>query len=209
MSFNTWAAFALLFLVLSYTPGPNMLLAASHGMLFGPKRTIATAAGLIAGLWVWIGVSAAGVGAVLSASPQAFDIVRWAGSAYMAWLGYKALTAPPMDLENGQTEEGAGVTVLKRASQGLAVSLSNPKAIVIFTAVLPQFIDQTRPLLPQVGYEIATITVLEFSMIMSSATLSGRLVPWLKRSGRTSWINRISGGVLVVAAVLLAGIAHL
>jgi len=50
MSFQTWAAFALLFLVLSYTPGPNMLLAASHGMLFGPKRTMATAIGLIAGL---------------------------------------------------------------------------------------------------------------------------------------------------------------
>jgi homoserine/homoserine lactone efflux protein len=209
MSFNTWAAFALLFLVLSYTPGPNMLLAASHGMLFGPKRTVATAAGLIAGLWVWIGVSAAGVGAVLSASPKAFDAVRWAGAAYMAWLGYKALTAPPMDLEDGSSDEGSGNSFWKRASQGLAVSLSNPKAIVVFTAVLPQFLDQTRPLLPQVGHEIATITVLEFSMIMSSATLSGRLVPWLKRSGRTNWINRISGGVLIIAAALLAGIGHL
>lgn len=209
MSFHTWAAFALLFLVLSYTPGPNMLLAASHGMLFGPKRTVATAAGLIGGLWVWIGVSAAGVGAVLSASPRAFDIVRWAGAVYMAWLGYKALTAPPMDLVDGEPGEAAGATFWKRVAQGLAVSLSNPKAIVVFTAVLPQFLDGNRPLLPQVGHEIATITVLEFSMIMSSASLAGRLVPWLKRSGRTQWINRISGGVLVVAAVLLAGIAHL
>lgn len=208
MSLHTWAAFALLFLVLSYTPGPNMLLAASHGMLFGPKRTTATAAGLIGGLWVWIGVSAAGVGALLTASPQAFDAVRWAGGAYMAWLGYKALTAPAMELLDPDGEP-AGAGAVQRFFQGLTVSLSNPKAIVVFTAVLPQFLDQSRPLLPQVGHEIATITVLEFSMIMTSSSLAGRLVPWLKRSGRTVWINRISGAVLIIAAVLLAGIAHL
>jgi len=177
MSFQTWAAFALLFLVLSYTPGPNMLLAASHGMLFGPKRTMATAIGLIAGLWVWIGVSAAGVGAVLAASPQAFEAVRWAGSAYMAWLGYRALRAPAMELEGSEDGEPQGSSISQRLFQGLAVSLSNPKAIVVFTAVLPQFVDQARPLLPQVGDEIATITVLEFSMIMTSASLAGRLVP--------------------------------
>jgi len=209
MSFQTWAAFALLFLVLSYTPGPNMLLAASHGMLFGPKRTMATAVGLIAGLWVWIGISAAGVGAVLAASPQAFDAVRWAGSAYMAWLGYKALKAPAMELEDRDDGEPQGSSLSQRLFQGLAVSLSNPKAIVVFTAVLPQFVDQARPLLPQVGHEITTITVLEFSMIMTSASLAGRLVPWLRRSGRTIWINRISGSVLIIAAILLAGIAHL
>jgi len=209
MSFQTWAAFALLFLVLSYTPGPNMLLAASHGMLFGPKRTMATAIGLIAGLWVWIGVSAAGVGAVLAASPQAFEAVRWAGSAYMAWLGYRALRAPAMELEGSEDGEPQGSSISQRLFQGLAVSLSNPKAIVVFTAVLPQFVDQARPLLPQVGDEIATITVLEFSMIMTSASLAGRLVPWLRRSGRTIWINRISGSVLIIAATLLAGIAHL
>ena len=209
MSFQTWAAFALLFLVLSYTPGPNMLLAASHGMLFGPKRTMATAIGLIAGLWVWIGVSAAGVGAVLAASPQAFEAVRWAGSAYMAWLGYRALRAPAMELEGSEDGEPQGSSISQRLFQGLAVSLSNPKAIVVFTAVLPQFVDQARPLLPQVGDEIATITVLEFSMIMTSASLAGRLVPWLRRSGRTIWINRISGSVLIIAAILLAGIAHL
>jgi threonine/homoserine/homoserine lactone efflux protein len=209
MSFQTWAAFALLFLVLSYTPGPNMLLAASHGMLFGPKRTMATAIGLIAGLWVWIGVSAAGMGAVLAASPQAFEAVRWAGSAYMAWLGYRALRAPAMELEGSEDGEPQGSSISQRLFQGLAVSLSNPKAIVVFTAVLPQFVDQARPLLPQVGDEIATITVLEFSMIMTSASLAGRLVPWLRRSGRTIWINRISGSVLIIAATLLAGIAHL
>jgi len=60
-----------------------------------------------------------------------------------------------------------------------------------------------------VGDEIATISLLEFSMIMTSASLAGRLVPWLRRSGRTIWINRISGSVLIIAAILLAGIAHL
>jgi len=209
MSLNTWAAFALLFLVLSYTPGPNMLLAASHGMLFGPRRTMATAFGLISGLWVLIGISTAGLGAVLAASPKAFDAVRWAGSAYMAWLGYKALTAPPLDLEDSRSEETAGSTIWQRAAQGFAVSLSNPKAIVVFTAVLPQFLDQGSPILPQVGQEVTTISLLEFSMIMSSATLSGRLVPWLRRSGRTAWINRVSGSVLIIAALLLAGISHL
>lgn len=208
MSFHNWAGFALLFFVLSYTPGPNMLLAASHGMLFGPRRTIATAVGLVGGLWVWICVSSAGVGAVLSASPQAFDYVRWAGGAYMAWLGYKALTAPAMELQD-KCGETAGATNLQRFLQGLAVSLSNPKAIVIFTAVLPQFLEQDRPLLPQVAEEILTITLVEFSMIMASSSLAGRLVPWLQRSGKTVWINRVSGSVLIIAAVLLAGLAHL
>jgi len=205
MSLNSWLAFAAVFLALSYAPGPNMLLAASHGMLYGPRRTLPTAFGLVSGLWLWIAISAAGIGSLLAASESLFSLVRWVGAAYMLWLGWKALRAPEMELDGNDDAIGQA-SGWQRFRQGLAVCLSNPKAIVVFTALLPQFMDPARPLLPQVAMQTATISVLETSMILSSASAAGRLVPWLKRSGRIAWINRISGGVLILAALLMASL---
>ncbi len=206
MPFHTWLAFAAVTLAVSYTPGPNMLLSIATGLSHGVRHTLATAGGLLLSMWVLMAASTAGLGAVLAASATAFLAVKWCGVLYLAWLGIKAWWAPSViaSMAAGRTTDVPDHRRL--ALQAFGVGLSNPKAIVFFTALFPQFIDPARPFLPQILALAATFTAIEFCMIMSTASGAGSLAPWLARGDRARWINRLSGGVLVVAAVLLASV---
>lgn len=204
MPFHTWLAFAAVTLVVSYTPGPNMLLSISSGLLHGPRRALVTAAGLIVSMWVLMTASMVGLGAVLAASATAFQAVKWCGVAYLAWLGVKLWRAPPVDM----SPLGAVAPPRRRTLlvQAFGVGISNPKAIIFFTALFPQFVDPALPFLPQMLILAATFTAIEFCMIMSTASGAGSLAPWLSRGERGRWINRVSGSVLLVAAAVLASV---
>jgi homoserine/homoserine lactone efflux protein len=203
MSLHTWIAFALLNAAISFMPGPNLLLSLSHGLRHGPRRTLATALGLLAGLWVLMGITAAGLGAVFAASGWAFLAVKWAGALYLAWLGFRAWRAPTPRLSpSGPTEDGA--SPLRLAAQGFGVALGNPKAIAFLGALFPQFIDPARPWPLQMAILATTTSVIEFTMIMLTASGAGRLAPWLRQGNRARWINRASGGALLGAAAVLA-----
>jgi threonine/homoserine/homoserine lactone efflux protein len=204
VSIHAWLAFVALTGAVSYAPGPNMLLSISHGLLHGAQRTVATACGLLIGSWVLIAASTAGFGAVLAASATAFLVVKWCGVAYLAWLGVQLWRAPPAGLVLQDGVPTTTVSLRRLAAQGFGVALSNPKAILYFTALFPQFVDAARPLLPQVLILAATFTMIEFCMIMTSACGAGRLAPWLAGGDRGLWINRASASVLLAAAGLLA-----
>ncbi len=209
MPFDTWLLFAALCAAASYTPGPNMLLSMTHGLIHGPRRTLATALGLLAGLWVLMSVSTAGFGAILAASETAFQAVKWCGVVYLAYLGWKVWKAPAADLNVSEDEDSPTVPAWRLMVQAFGVSLSNPKAIVFFTALFPQFINAQQALLPQFLILATTFSLIEFSMIMSTASGAGRLAPWLSRNGRARHINRVSGGVMLTAAALLASVKRI
>lgn len=206
MPFHTWLAFAAVTLAVSYTPGPNMLLSISTGLQHGVRHTLSTAGGLLVSMWVLMTASTAGLGAVLAASAGAFQAVKWCGVLYLAWLGVKAWRAPSVAVSIAAGRAGGPPNHRSLAMQAFGVGLSNPKAIIFFTALFPQFIDPSRPFLPQMLTLAATFTVIEFGMIMSTASGAGSLAPWLARDDRARWLNRLSGGVLVAAAVLLASV---
>jgi threonine/homoserine/homoserine lactone efflux protein len=210
MQIQTWLAFAMVTAVVSYTPGPNMLLSLSHGLLHGPRRTLATACGLLVGLWLLMAASTAGLGAILATSATAFQVVKWCGVAYLAWLGFRLWRSPSAgDALADRDDALRAATPRQMATQAFFVALSNPKAIIYFTALFPQFIDPSRPLLGQVLILATTFSLIEFCMIMSTATGAGRLAPWLSRGSRGRWINRASGSVLLAAAALLAAARRL
>jgi threonine/homoserine/homoserine lactone efflux protein len=157
-------------------------------------------------MWVLMAASTVGLGAVLAASASAFQMVKWCGVLYLAWLGIKVWRAPSV-IGGMASGRPSGVPDHRRlALQAFGVGLSNPKAIIFFTALFPQFIDPSRPFLPQILALAATFTGIEFCMIMSTASGAGSLAPWLARGDRARWINRVSGGVLVAAAALLASV---
>lgn len=125
---------------------------------------------------------------------------------FLAWLGLKAWRAPSVVVSIAAARAGCPPNHRSLAVQAFGVGLANPKAIIFFTALFPQFIDPVRPFLPQMLILATTFTVIEFGMIMSTASGAGSLAPWLARGDRARWLNRLSGGVLMAAAVLLASV---
>jgi threonine/homoserine/homoserine lactone efflux protein len=201
MDLELWLLFIVAVLVLSFTPGPNGLLAITHGALFGARRASFTVLGGVFGFLVLMAASMAGLGAVLAASEQAFRVLKWGGAAYLVYLGIRTWRAPPVSREALQVETPVG---RPRAMflNGFLVAVSNPKGILFFAALLPQFMDTGRGQLEQFATMALTFAVLECSVELMFAHLAQRIAPWLARSGRM--FNRISGATFVIAGTVLA-----
>lgn len=209
MSLETWLLFTTTVFVLSGTPGPNMLLALSHGIRFGARKATATGFGVVAALALMLAVSVSGLGALLAASETAFMVVKWAGAAYLLVLGIKTWRADPhvdVPADAPASSGGTSTSAWTLGRQAFVVCLSNPKAIVFLAALFPQFLDPGRPLAPQVAILAVTFGVCEFIWIMTYATGGGRLMPLLQRAGTGRLVNRLSGGMLIGAGALLAAV---
>lgn len=212
MSLETWLLFLTTVFLLSATPGPNMLLALSHGIRFGARKAVATGIGTVLALTLLQVVSVTGLGALLAASETAFEVVKWAGVAYLLVLGVRTWRASPhLDIPGDAAKpteqaDGRQASAWKLGSQAFVVCLSNPKAIVFMAALFPQFLDPARPLLPQVLVLTVSFGVCEFIWIMTYAIGGGRLMPLLHRAGAGRLVNRLSGGMLIGAGILLAAV---
>ncbi|WP_376965991.1 LysE family transporter [Azospirillum sp. A26] len=206
MTWQTLAFFFATAFVISMTPGPNMLLAMSLGLRFGARRAAWGGAGMCAALAVMAALSAFGLGALLSTSVLAFEIVRWAGVAYLTWLGIAAWRAPveqPGERDAAAAASGEG-TPVRLFLRGTLVAFSNPKALVFMGALFPQFIDAAAPLAPQLVALVATMVVIEFGWIMAYATGGDRLAAKLTTVSAARSLNRLTGGLMIGAGGLLA-----
>ena len=181
------------------TPGPAVLLVISQGMRRGFRNSRRGAAGILTGNAIYFALSAAGLGALLVASKQVFDVLQIAGAAYLVLLGLKMIAWPsrPVDEEAPVEDRGAGSFV-----QGLVTQLANPKAIVFFTALLPQFIDPTRPMTMQVVILGVISIVLELPVLLLYGYAADR---GRARYGRhAALFERLAGACLVAAGAKLA-----
>ncbi|HET9820409.1 MAG TPA: LysE family translocator [Burkholderiaceae bacterium] len=191
---DSWGLYLVAAIGLSLTPGPNSLLALTHGALHGSRRTLFTVAGGALGFVLLIGLSMLGIGALLAASAGALAVLKVAGGAYLVWLGVQLWRAPPIRLEPGaDAGEAAHALVLFR--QGFLTAASNPKGLLFYGAFLPQFIDGTKPLLPQFLGLAATFVGVEIVFEALLAALAHRIRPWLQRAGRG--FNRGCGGMFI------------
>jgi threonine/homoserine/homoserine lactone efflux protein len=199
VSLQTWLLYLLAALGLSLSPGPNGLLALTHGALYGPRRALYTVLGGALGFFVLIGLSMFGIGALIATSAPGLTALKWLGGAYLAWLGVQVWRAPPIGLD-------AGVRAVPRSgasmfSQGALCAVTNPKGLLFFAAFLPQFVDPARSLVLQFLVMAGTFVAIE---IVTEALIAGtahRLSPWLQRVGRR--FNQACGGLFVAIGVLL------
>jgi homoserine/homoserine lactone efflux protein len=203
MSLELWIVYLAAAVGLSLTPGPNGLLALTHGARFGAARASFTVLGGVTGFLVLIAASLAGLGALLATSEQAFTVAKWIGAAYLVWLGLRLWKAPPPSVD--AAHDAAGHADRRRSrlfAQGFLVAVSNPKALIFFAAFLPQF------MLPHASYWVqlavlgGTFVVVEFLYELMVAGFAQRLAPWLARHGR--WFNRVTGCTFVGIGALLA-----
>ena len=209
MSLQTWWLFVMMTFVVSATPGPNMLLVMSSSARFGFRAAIMTMAGCMTALLAMMSISAAGLGALLQAFPAVFDALRWAGAAYLAYLGVKTWRSPVHDAA-AQTP-----LVIARPTksgalfrQGVLVAASNPKAILFAAAFLPQFIHPELPKLPQFSILLVTFAVIEISWYVIYAGSGQRLAAYLGRASVLKAFNRLTGGVFIGFAAAMAAIRN-
>ena len=199
MELHTWLIYLLAVTGLSLTPGPNSLLALTHGALYGHRRSLFTIAGGSAGFVLLIALSMLGIGALLQASVGALVVLKLAGGAYLVWLGVQLWRAPAINLSASTTAPPRKNRALFR--QGVLAAISNPKVLLFYGAFLPQFIDAQRSLLPQFAVMAASFAVVEFVVEYLLARLAHRIRPWLERSGRR--FNKACGGLFALMGVAL------
>ncbi|WP_174872994.1 LysE family translocator [Vogesella oryzae] len=205
MAFNTWMIFVVTVFFVSATPGPNMLLAMSHGIRFGLRGALPTMAGLLLALGLIMGGSAAGLGALLATSELLFSIVKYVGAAYLVWLGYQAWRAPvKAEAETATADADAPVSGWQRFRTGFLVAMSNPKAFVFFTALFPQFMRADVPQLPQLLVLAGTFYVIESSWQLVYAFGGAKLKHWLTSPLRQRLMNRFAGGSFMAAGIALS-----
>jgi threonine/homoserine/homoserine lactone efflux protein len=197
MSASSLILFAAMELVLCLTPGPAVLLVISQAMRRGFRASLRGALGILTGNAVYFALSAVGLGALLIASARVFEALRWLGAAYLVVMGLRMIFA------RQQEEAEAPKTEERSYMQGVVTQLANPKAIVFFTALLPQFVDPSAGRLALQFFILGVISVvIELPVLAAYGFLADRGRALYGRHGK--WVGRVAGGFLVAAGVKLA-----
>lgn len=177
-------------------PGPNIAVIVATGASHGPRAALTVVVGTTLAEAVQIALVVAGLGALLTAYSWAFSVVKWAGIAYLVWLGISAIRAPVM-----QQAEPLHSALFMR---GAATALANPKTMLFHAAFLPLFVDASRPVAMQFITLSAVFLATAFVLDSVYAIASGQLSRLLRGEGFKRWVNRLSGGAMLLAAGWLA-----
>ncbi|WP_060484452.1 LysE family translocator [Pseudomonas sp. NBRC 111123] len=199
MALDTWFIYLLASIGLSLTPGPNSLLALTHGARYGARRTLFTIFGGVFGFSALIALAMFGLTALLQTSASVLTVLKWVGGAYLVWLGIQLWRSPALHLE--MTERAARLSNLGMFRQGLLSAIANPKVLLFYGAFLPQFIDPQRGLLVQFAMMAATFASVECVVEYLLARLAFRIRPWLAKGGKG--FNRCCGSLFALIGVAL------
>jgi threonine/homoserine/homoserine lactone efflux protein len=198
MAIDTWLLYTAAVIVLAITPGPNSLLVLTHGVAYGPGRTLFTIAGGVVGFSALIALAMFGLGALLQTSSDALWALKWVGGMYLVWLGIGLWRNPGLKMASVHQTQIKNTSLLR---QGLLCALSNPKVLLFYGAFLPQFIHPEHGLLTQFVVMAATFATIEALVEYAIARFAYRLRPWLERAEQG--FNRCCGGLFIGIGVSL------
>ncbi len=199
MSLEIYLAYIAACIALALLPGPIVTLVIANGLRHGTRAALTNIAGVQAALTIVIGIVAIGLTSLMATMGYWFDWVRFAGAAYLVWLGIKLIREPVQGLEAEAPPPPRGGFFL----QGVLVALSNPKLLVFFGAFIPQFVDMQQPHLPQVALLGITFMVVAGLTDATYGLLAGRVRAFFS-ARRTRQLSRISGGFMIGGGIWLA-----
>ncbi|MDJ0823965.1 MAG: LysE family translocator [Rhodobacter sp.] len=201
MPIDTWTLYVATVLALMSTPGPSQLLMLTNSGVHGFRRSLATAAGDLTANALQMLAAGLGLAAIIAASATALTIIKWAGVAYLIWLGIRMIRrAKPDDPSENVSRRSASMGNLWL--QGFLTSAANPKAVVFFAALFPQFISAEAAFWPQFLILSATYIVMDGAFLTAYGLGSSWVVARFKGNARV-WVERVGGGFMIGAAVLL------
>ncbi len=205
MEFATWLAFAAASIVLLVIPGPTILLVVSYALTQGKRVALAMAAGVALGDLTAMTLSLAGLGALLVTSATLFTILKWVGAAYLVYLGIRLWRSEPHLPQSDTAPERPTRAIFGHA---FVVTALNPKSIAFFIAFVPQFIDRSAPLLPQLVIMEATFVILAGINALVFALAADQLRTRIRRPSVLRWMNRAGAGCLVGMGVATAAVSR-
>jgi len=203
MTWSVWLLFAATETTLCLTPGPAVLFVVSYGMTRGGRNSLWANAGILSGNAMYFLLSAFGLGAVLLASYQVFTVIKYIGAAYLLYLGIQTFRGAGLALASGHHAQPTkpGWRALLR---GFSLQAANPKALIFFAALLPQFINPRSAVAPQVAILGLTSVTIEFFVLAGYGYLAGRAASVARQPKFVATTNRASGVMLIAAGAGLA-----
>jgi len=201
MTFEIWSFYVLTVLALMSTPGPSQLLMLSNSGTHGFSRGVFTAAGDLTANALQMLAAGLGLAAIIAASGMALAVIKWAGVAYLIWLGVRMIGNAKAD-DPALMGAQAKVSIRSLWMQGFITSAANPKAVVFFAALFPQFLSSEAAFWPQFLILSATYIVMD-GMFLSAYGLSASWIAKRFKGTARVWIERVGGGFMIGAAVLL------
>lgn len=200
MELHIYLAFVIATSIMIALPGPSVLLTVAHSISFGWQRTLSTVAGETMGIAVQLLVAAIGLSSLLTVVSAAFEWLRWAGAAYLVYLGIKQWRSAGVRVAFDRLQ----VSNTNLFVQGLVITIPNPKSLIFIAAFLPQFIDATRPLGMQFAVIVPTFLVITFSVTSVWALVAGNARAFLQSQRAFQAVLRTAGGLMIVAGMGLA-----
>jgi RhtB (resistance to homoserine/threonine) family protein len=197
-------AFAAVAAVIVVVPGPDMALVLRNGVAYGRHAAVATALGISAGLFVWALAAALGIAALLHASGMAFTLLKLAGAAYLVWLGVRALREAWRESGGESPESRSQRRRTSPFREGLLTNLFNPKVALVYTTLIPQFVDRGGSELVQTFLLAGVFIAMGLLWLIGYALLVAKIGSLLRRSAVRRAVNAVAGTVLTALGVRLA-----
>lgn len=205
MEFTTWLLFSAVALVAVISPGPAILLSISNSIRFGISKVVLSSFGNVCGLFLLSTAAIFGLGAILKTSTTLFLIIKIIGAAYLIYLGirqWRSKTNFFDGAENISDKSSIRIKSNKRFFvEGFLIAITNPKAILFFTALFPQFIDMQQALVPQFLIMTFTFMVISFVTLVTYGLLATKAKNWLSTGQRAKWFNRTLGSLFVLIGI--------
>ena len=203
MAWDVWLTFVGAAIAIAVSPGAGAIQSMATGLTHGVRRGYWSILGLEIGLMLQLALVAAGLGAVVTNSIVAFNVIKWIGVAYLVYLAVRQWRTATVDLREqvGNAMDGGRLSLVVR---GFLVNATNPKGLVFFLAVLPQFVVPTAPLMPQYLAIGATMVAVDLVVMGLYTALAVRLLAWMHTPRKQTLVNRVFSGLFAAAAVVLS-----
>lgn len=203
MDLNTWILFCIAEFALCLSPGPAVIYVFTQGISRGFKTSLAANAGIITGNTIYFVISATSLGALLVATESIVVVVKWAGAAYLIFIGLRTFFSRESCLVPTEVKpQHLGITLFN----GMVLQLANPKNLVFFLAILPQFVNLGAPIIPQIAILGISSIVIELVVLMFYGGFGSKIEYWSRNRSITHYFDRIGGAALVaIGAALVLG----
>lgn len=202
MDLSVWITYLVATFVLSLSPGPGVFSSISSGLHHGFRLGLWNGVGMQAANLILVAIVSLGLGAILLASESLFAAVKWLGVGYLIYLGIVTWRAPVRGFEEDRDDHAN--TAREVFMRGFFVNLTNPKGIIFFAAILPQFLDVARPQMLQYAILAATTFAVDLVVMGGYTALAAKVLRVMSDPGHLRWVNRGIGGAFVAAGVALA-----
>ena len=203
MNLESWVLFTATEAALSLSPGPAVMMVVAYGIARGWRTSLFVTLGILTGNAIYFAVSATGIGSLILASPKVFMAIKYLGAAYLVYLGLSAIFGKPSPLTISKLD-GVALSGRKIFSSALMLQLMNPKTLLMFVAILPQFIDPKEPIGVQMLILAACSIIPEFFILLGYGMLASKASHWATQERYAVITERIAGTLVTGAGIMVA-----